>query len=166
MIIMAVCTHSATRRAYCRGCGGQGSGSSTLARRLFEVGAMPERVPRRCHIPWAHLEWLKLPIFEADAKPGSPGLDPTQNHRGRRPRRSSYLVHTGIPFPVCVCVCVQDVPLSAPAQHIHRVTETTELSDSCVQSSLRRNHLLCSWYHSMYGVNNVASGRLPDDNQT
>merc|ERR1719277_2766430 len=42
--------------------------------------AKPER--RDCHIPWAHLEWLKLPRFDSDAKPGSPGLDPTQRHDG------------------------------------------------------------------------------------
>jgi len=38
----------------------------------------PER--RRCHIPWGHLEWLKIPSADADLRPLQ--LDPTQNKQG------------------------------------------------------------------------------------
>merc|ERR1712217_870004 len=37
----------------------------------------PERRP--CHIPWAHLEWLKQPLLDSDAR-GEPKLDPTKKN--------------------------------------------------------------------------------------
>jgi len=39
----------------------------------------PQPETRSCHIPWAHLEWLKNPSSDSDAR-GPPKLDPTQAH--------------------------------------------------------------------------------------
>merc|ERR1712194_378865 len=43
-------------------------------------GPKPDR--RKCHIPWAHLEWLKQPHKDPDAKEGGFKLDPTKKHTG------------------------------------------------------------------------------------
>jgi len=44
----------------------------------------PEKRP--CHIPWAHLEWLKLPRMDADLKPLQ--MDPTQRHEASSKKKA------------------------------------------------------------------------------